>query len=78
MELKFNNIKEFAQHRKINKAIYGGMTYQQKKELKHQVYDIMEERKDKKDMIWEYLNEPMDSEDFIRISILLREIGRKK
>ena len=78
MELKFNNLKEFAEHRKINKAIYGCMCYEEKKELKHWVYDILKERKDKKDMIWEYLNEPFDSEDYIRISLVLREIGRKK
>lgn len=78
MELKFDNIKEFAEHRKVNKAIYGCMTYQEKKDLKFIVYNVLSERKDKKDLIWEYLNEPMDSEDFVRVSITLREYGRKK
>jgi len=77
MELKFNSFREFTEHRKINKAIYGCMSYEEKRDLKKEVYGILKERNDKKDMIWEYLNEPMDSEDFIRISIVMREYGRK-
>lgn len=76
MELKFNNYKEFVEHRKINKVIYNCMEYNEKRILKNKIYYLLTDRKDKKDMIWEYLNEPIESEDFIRISILMREYWR--
>lgn len=76
MELKFNNYKEFVEHRKINKVIYNCMEYKEKRILKNRVYYILTDRKDKKDMIWEYLNEPIESEEFIRISVIMREYWR--
>lgn len=77
MELKFDNYREFVEHRKINKVIYNCINYKEKRILKNRIYYILEDRNDKKNLIWEYLNEPIGSEDFIRISIIMSEYWRE-
>lgn len=78
MELKINDINEFAKNRKINKIIYMSYTYEQKRRLKFYVYYQMKEKEEKKNLIWEYLNEPLDSQDYIITSIMLSKYGRGK
>ena len=74
---KFENIREFAREKKINRLIYTTMTYEQKKELKRYIYNL-KERTCRKDLMWEYLNEPLDDEYFVTISIILRGYEREK
>ena len=78
MELRFENIKEFAEHKKINKAIYQNMTYIEKRQLKERLYSTIQEKEYQKDIIWEYLNEPMDSPEFVYTSLVLNSIKRRK
>lgn len=71
MKIKeFNNIREFAKERKLNRIIYRTMSYEERKELKEYIY-ALSERTNRKDLIWEYLNEPIDTEYFVSISIIL-------
>lgn len=71
MKIKeFDNIKEFAKERKINRIIYRTMSYEERKELKEYIY-ALGERTNRKDLMWEYLNEPIDTEYFVSISIIL-------
>lgn len=67
---EFNNIREFAKDRKLNRLIYTTMTYYEKVELKQYIYNL-KERQNRKDIIWEYLNEPLESEYHVYISIIL-------
>lgn len=79
MELKkFNNIKEFAEEKTLNKMIYSGMSYKEKKKLKYYIYHSLKERNSQKDLIWEYLNEPIGSDYFIYTSLVLNSIKRSK
>lgn len=79
MEIKrFNNIKEFANDKTINKLIYTNMTYFEKKELKNYIYYTLQEKMDKKDLIWEFLNEPIDSDYYIYTAIILGSYSRRK
>ena len=72
MEIKrFNNIKEFADQKTINKLIYSNMTYFEKKALKNYIYYELQEKNDKRDLIWEYLNEPIDSEYYIYTAVMI-------
>lgn len=71
MKIKeFDNIKEFAKERKINRIIYRTMSYEERKELKEYIY-ALKERTNRKDLMWEYLNEPIDTDYFVSISIIL-------
>lgn len=71
MKIKeFDNIKEFAKERKINRIIYRTMSYEERKELKEYIY-ALRERTNRKDLMWEYLNEPIDTDYFVSISIIL-------
>lgn len=67
---EFNNIREFAEDRKLNRIIYRTMSYEERKELKEYIY-ALKERTNRKDLMWEYLNEPLDTEYFVSISIIL-------
>lgn len=79
MKIKeFNNIKEFASDKTINKLIFSNMTYQEKRELKRYIYNHLEDRVEKKDLIWEYLNEPIDSEYYIYTAVMLGSYSRRK
>ena len=80
MKIKeFNNIKEFAEQKTINKLIYSNMTYQEKKELRDYIYHYLDEKQEKnKDLIWEFLNEPMDSEIYLYSTIILGSYARRK
>lgn len=79
MKIKeFNDIKEFASQKTINKLIYSNMTYEEKKELKDYIYHNLSDRVDKKDLIWEFLNEPMDSEYYIYTAVMLGSYARRK
>lgn len=79
MEIRrFKTFMEFAEERVINKSIYNGMEYEDKRRLKFYIYYVLREKNDKKDLIWEYLNEPMDSEAFILSSILISNYARRK
>ena len=68
---EFNNIREFAKDRKMNRIIYSMLTYEEKVELKRYIYDL-KERNNRKDLIWEYLNEPIESDYFIYVSLVLK------
>lgn len=79
MKIKeFNNIKEFADQKTINKLIYSSMTRCEKRELKNYIYYKLNDRLDKKDLIWEYLNEPIDSEYYIYTAVMLGSYSRRK
>lgn len=68
---EFNNIREFAKDRKMNRIIYSMLTYEGKVELKKYIYGL-KERNNRKDLIWEYLNEPIESDYFIYVSLVLK------
>ena len=74
----FNNIKEFAENKTINKLIYSNMDYNSKKALKKYIYQILLEKPDKKDIMWEFLNEPIDSETYMYCSLMLSSYTRRK
>lgn len=74
---KFENVKEFAKYRKLNRLIYSTMTYEEKLTLKKYVYSL-EEKQNRKDIIWEYLNEPIGSDYYICVSIVLKSYMRSK
>ena len=76
--MRFNDIKEFAEHKTINKTIYTNMSYKEKRKLKYYIYHSLKERNSQKDLIWEYLNEPIGSDYFIYTSLVLNSIKRSK
>lgn len=76
MELKINDIKEFAKHKTINKTIYNSMSYNEKRKLKFYLYYVIKIDEDKKDLIWKFLNEPIETEEYIYSSLYLSKYGR--
>lgn len=74
---KFENVKEFAKDRKLNRLIYSTMTYEEKVALKKYVYGL-KERQNRKDLIWEYLNEPLGTDYYIYVSLVLKSYVRSK
>ena len=76
MELKINDIKEFAKHKSLNRAIYSSMSYNEKRKLKFYLYYVIKMRDDKKDIIWKFLNEPIETEEYIYSSLYLSKYGR--
>jgi hypothetical protein len=77
MELKIDNINEFARHKSLNRAIYSSMNYDEKKKLKFYLYYVIKIDEDKKDLIWKFLNEPIESEDYMRSVLILNKYGGK-
>lgn len=77
MELKIDNINEFARHKSLNRAIYSSMSYDEKRKLKFYLYYVIKINEDKKDLIWKFLNEPIESEDYMSSVLILNKYGRK-
>ena len=77
MELKIDNINEFARHKSLNRAIYSSMSYDEKRKLKFYLYYVIKINEDKKDLIWKFLNEPIESEDYMSSVLTLNKYGRK-
>lgn len=76
MELKIDNINEFAKHKSLNRAIYSSMRYDEKRKLKFYLYYVIKMKDDKKDIIWKFLNEPIETEEYIYSSLYLSKYGR--
>lgn len=76
MELKINNINEFAKNKNINKIIYESMCYNKKRKLKFYIYYVMKLEEEKKDLIWRFLNEPLESDEYIYSSLMLNKYRR--
>lgn len=76
MELKINNINEFAKNKNINKIIYKSMCYNKKRKLKFYIYYVMKLEEEKKDLIWRFLNEPLESDEYIYSSLMLNKYRR--
>lgn len=72
---EFENIKEFAKDRKLNRIIYSTMSLEEKAQLKKYIYGL-NERRNRKDFIWEYLNEPMETDYYISVNIIMSSYDR--